>query len=292
LIRALAGGYQGWGAINTFTQGGESLYDALQVQFNKRLGGRFQYGGNYTWSKTLLYTRYQWTPDELNKNVTGNRPQAVNMNFSYAVPDGSRLWKNVVTEQVLDGWHLAGVGTFFYGQPLTIGCSAVNAPIGYWTGTPTGGLPFRCQQSGDLWLGSGATPASVGSTADPRLWYNFNPASFALPSATSLGIGNTPPTLTYGPGVESFDLTVYKEFKLGSERRVLQFRAEAFNVLNHFNPGAPNTVLNIDFNTRQNTNPNFGKILPTQLTVPGGGTIYGGAQVQARHMVLSARFTF
>lgn len=290
LIRALSGGYQGWGAINAFTQTGESLYNALQVQFNKRLGGRFQYGGNYTWSKTLLYTRYQWTPDSLNKNVTSNRPHAVNMNFVYAVPEGSNLWKNALTRQVLDGWHVAGIGTFYYGQPLTVNCSAVAAPIGYWTGTPSGGIPFRCQQNGDLWLASGATPASVGSTSDPRLWYNFNPASFSLPAATSLGVGNTPPTLTYGPGVETIDLSVYKDFKLGSERRNLQFKAEAFNTLNHFNPGAPNTVLNINFASGQNTNTNFGRILPTQVTT--NGIIYGGAQVQARHMVLSARFTF
>jgi hypothetical protein len=290
LIRALAGGYQGWGAINTFTQIGASNYNALQVQFNKRLGGRFQFGGNYTWSKTLLYTRYQWTPDQLNKNVTSNRPHAVNMNFSYAVPDGSRVWNNVVMRQVLDGWHVAGIGTFYYGQPLTVNCSAVAAPIGYWTGTPTGGLPFRCQQTGDLWLPSGSTPASVGSKADPRLWYSFNPANFSLPSATSLGIGNTPPTLTYGPGVETIDLSVYKDFKLGSERHVLQIRAEAFNTFNHFNPGAPNTVLNVNFANGQNTNPNFGVILPTQVTT--NGVIYGGAQVQARHMVLSARYTF
>ena len=290
LIRALAGGYQGWGAINAFTQTGESLYDALQVQFNKRLGGRFQYGANYTWSKTLLYTRYQWTADQLNKNVTSNRPHAVNMNFVYSVPEGSRLWKNGLSQQVLDGWHLAGIGTFYFGQPLTVNCSAVASPIGYWTGTPTGGIPFRCQQNGDLWLASGATPNSVGSTADPRLWYNFNPASFSLPPATSLGIGNTPPTLTYGPGVETVDLSVYKDFKLGGERRNLELKAEAFNALNHFNPGAPNTVLNINFKTGKNTNTNFGRVLPTQVTT--NGIVYGGAQVQARHMVLSARFTF
>jgi hypothetical protein len=290
LIRALAGGYQGWGSINTFTQIGESLYDALQVQFNKRVGGRFQYGGNYTWSKTLLYTRYQWTPDQLNKNVTSNVPHAVNMNFTYAVPEGSRLWKNRFTEEVLDGWHVAGIGTFFYGQPLTINCAAVSAPAGYWTGTPTGGLPFRCQQNGSLWLSSGATPSSVGSKADPNLWYDFNPASFTLPAATSLGIGNTPPTLTYGPGVESIDLTIYKDFKFGSEKRILTLKAEAFNAFNHFNPGAPNTTMSINFANGTNTNNTFGTIVPTQTTL--NGIVYGGAQVQARHMVLSARFTF
>lgn len=290
LIRALSGGYQGWGAIKTFTQIGESMYDALQVQVNRRVGSRLLFGVNYTWSKTLLYTRYQWTPDQLNKNVTSNRPQAVNLNFVYSVPNGSRLWNNAFTKQVLDGWQVAGVGTFYSGQPLTIACSAVNAPPGYWTGTPTGGIPFRCQQNGSLWLGSSATPSSVGSTADPRLWWAFNPASFTLPPASSLGIGNTPPTLTYGPGVASIDLSVYKQFHLGSEDRVLTIGAQAFNAFNHFNPGAPNNLLALDFKTGANTNNAFGTIQPDQHSV--SGVLFGGAQVEARHMVLWAKFSF
>jgi hypothetical protein len=213
----------------------------------------------------------------------------VNLNFTYAVPDGSRFWQNTFTKEALDGWHIAGQGTFYSGQPLTIACSAINAPAGYWTGTPTGGLPFRCEQNGPLFLSSGATPSSVGSNADPHLWYNFNPGSFALPPADSLGIGNTPPTLTYGPGVESLDITVYKEFSLG-EHRNLSVGAQAYNAFNHFNPGAPNNLLALNFNTGVNTNNAFGTIQPSQSTV--NGTVFGGAQIQARHMVLYARFTF
>jgi hypothetical protein len=75
------------------------------------------------------------------------------------------------------------------GTPLTIGCTATNVPANlgnYWTGTPTGGIPVRCQMIGDLWLQNGATPASVKSTADPHLWYPFAQANFALPPAGSL----------------------------------------------------------------------------------------------------------
>src|SRR5438067_9729051 len=53
--------------------------------------------------------------------------------------------------------------------------------------------------------------------------YPFARSSFVLPGPTSLGIGSTPPTLTYGPGFENWDLSLYKEFRLGSETRVLQF---------------------------------------------------------------------
>lgn len=174
---------------------------------------------------------------------------------------------------------MEGILTFYSGSPMTIGCSANGAPIGYWTGTPsTGGLPFRCQMTGGLWLPAGATPASVGSTSSSALWWPFNPASFSLPSATSLGIGNTPPTLTYGPGVNNTDLNLYKQWHVFGEGRTLEIRFQAFNALNHFNPSNPNTSLALNYSNGVNTNSAFGTI--TSAAFP------------ARHGVLSARFTF
>jgi hypothetical protein len=279
LIRALASPFPGWGAIQLYSANGESNYEALQTQFNKRVGKSLHFGSNFTYSKTLAYSRLQWVSDNLNKNIAGGtRPFASNMNFGYILPSGSKLWKNKLTEGVLDGWNVEGVLTFYFGTPLTIGCSAVSAPIGYWTGTPTGGLPFRCEMTGNLWLPSGATPSSVGSTASPALWYPFNAASFGLPPVNSLGIGNTPPTLTYGPGVENTDLSVFKQFHVFGERRILELRFQAFNALNHFNPSNPNTSLSLNFATGQNTNSAFGTV--TSAALP------------ARHGVISARFTF
>jgi hypothetical protein len=279
LIRAIASPYPGWGGIQQYTENGESLYDALQASFNKRVGRNFHFGSNYTWSKTLVYSRQQWVKDYLNKNIaSGTRPQAANINFGYAIPGATKYWNNKVVDTVTNGWHVDGIMTFYYGTPLTVTCSAASAPIGYWTGTPTGGIPFRCQQVGNLWLPSNATPASVGSTAPSNLWYNFNPASFVLPSATSLGIGNTPPTLTYGPGVENVDLSLYKDVKVWGENKILTFKIEAFNALNHFNPSNPNSGLTLNFNTGANTNSAFGTI--TSAALP------------SRHAVVSVRFTF
>jgi hypothetical protein len=280
LIRALAAPFPGWGAIQQYTQNGESHYNALQAQFNKRVGKNLHFGSNYTWSKTLSYSRAQFVSDKLLENISANtRPHAANINFGYRVPNGSNLWKNKFAEVVGDGWNFEGVLTFYFGTPLTIGCTAAGAPIGYWTGTPsTSGLPFRCQQTGSLWLQSGATPASVGSTASPSLWYPFNTSSFSLPPVNSLGIGNTPPTLTYGPGVQNTDISVFKEFHVFGEGRVLELRFQAFNALNHFNPGNPNTSLTLNFATGANTNAAF-------------GTITTAAQ-PARRGVVSIRFTF
>ena len=275
LLRALTG-YPGWGSIYQYTFVGESYYDALQVSLNKRLSRDLQYGVNYTWSKTLLYARTQYVSDQLNKNVT-SRPQAVNFNFGYDVPKFGWMPQNKVLKLATEGWRINGNGTVFYGTALTIGCTATSAPAGYWTGTPnnsTAYIPFRCQQSGDLFLPAGQYPSA---TADPRLQFPFNKGSFALPGPTTLGIGNTPPTLTYGPGLFNVDMSVSKEFKI-AEKRTLEFRGEAFNLLNHFNPGNPNTTLNLNFATGANTNGAFGTIT--------------SAQIDARRLIVSARFRF
>ena len=299
LIRALSGGYRGWGAIQMYTQDGASNYNALQVTLNRRFSKRLQLGANYTWSKTITYNRNQWVNDQLLKNVTGNRPHAVNLNWGYDIPSLAKFMNNnVIAKQVFDGWHWAGVGTFFYGQALAVSCAANGAPIGYWTGTPTGGFPFRCQQNGNLWLADGATPSSVynginasQASADPRLWYPFDAKSFVLPSATSYGIGNAQPTMTYGPGVMNFDFSLQKDvdLRIKEHTTTLSFKVEAFNAFNHFNPGNPNTTLNINC-AASNGNCTAPSSL-TAYTNTAFGTITGAA-VQARRMALTMRVRF
>jgi hypothetical protein len=50
-------------------------------------------------------------------------------------------------------------------------------------------------------------------------------------------LGGSPAQIT-GPGFRRLDLSLFKDFKL-SERFMLQFRSEFFNVLNHPNFNAP-----------------------------------------------------
>jgi hypothetical protein len=274
LIRAMVG-YAGYGSIPIWTYSGASSYNALQVQLNRRMG-RFQWNANYTWSRTLTYSFAQWVNTNLTKNVV-NRPHAVNFNFGYEIPDGSRFWNNAFSRQVLNGWRLNGNGAIYSGTPFTVSCSAQNAPPLYWTGTPTtGGVPFRCQMGNNIFLPAGQVPKP---TEDPKLQWALNAANFTLPAANSLGIGNTPPTLFYGPGLFNLDLSLAKDFKFGKEgAKSLEFRVETFNTLNHFNPGNPNASLTYNFTTGAQTNSSFGVI--------------SSAQVQARHTILSARFRF
>jgi hypothetical protein len=254
LIRAMIA-YQGYADISSFTSKGESNYNALQVQLNRRFGNRIQFSTNYTFQKTIVFSPQQFVDDQITKNVA-NRKHAVNMNFGWTVPDGSRLWKNFLTKAALDGWHLTGEISLFSGLPLTVGCAAQSAPVGWPNGTPTGGIPLRCQMNGDLFLPSGARPATG---VDPRLWYPINGAGFTLPSGSTLGLGNTPPTLFWGPGFEDVDLGIYKAFRVG-EGKTIQLQVETFNALNHFNPNNPNVSQTINFATGANTNSNFGVI--------------------------------
>jgi hypothetical protein len=147
--------------------------------------------------------------------------------------------------------------------------------------------------------GSSAVVAS-GSNADPRLFMNLNVCnnaksldgkttlpcnisapSLVLPDKNSFGLGNTPLTLLFGPGFENADISVSKTITLGKETRTLEFRAEAFNTLNHFNPSNPtggNSTVTYNFVTNAQTNANLGTITSAQNT--------------ARHMALSLRFRF
>ncbi|HVV45908.1 MAG TPA: hypothetical protein VHC72_11915, partial [Bryobacteraceae bacterium] len=309
LIRALKG-FDGWQAINLGTNAGETNYNALQVQFNKRFGKRLQFGINYTWSKALSYSpgtnnnngggNNQWLDNKLTRNVTGNRPHVVNVNFGYKLQNGTSLLpmgaRNYVTKLVLDGWNVNGVLSFYSGTAANVDCAVSGAPLGYWWGTPTDTPNIRCQTEGPQFLPEGSSPsATAGSVTDPRLWYPFAAcsnakdssgktlpctitSSYSLPGKDSFGLGNEPLTSFYGPGFENADISLSKIITLGKETRTLEFRAETFNTLNHFNPANPNTSLTFNYLTNAQTNAYIGAIT--------------GVQNTARHMALSLRFRF
>ena len=66
---------------------------------------------------------------------------------------------------------------------------------------------------------------------------------------------------------------------MGKEGKwLMELRAEAYNVLNHFNPGNPNTSLTLNYSNGANANANFGTIT--------------SATGQARHMARCAKFRF
>jgi hypothetical protein len=231
----------------------------------------------------MLYNRNQFTDDPLTRAETGNRPHAFNANFGYDLH--VLKTSNKVLSQVVDGWRIMGTAQIFSGSGMAPSCGFTANPVGYPNGTPTGGVLFRCQMTTAtqqaLWLPSGAKPADVGSTADPRLWFPIDTNNFQLPknyAPFAKGIiGNMPPILTYGPGLELFNLALQKEFRI-RERQRLQFKVEATNALNHFNPSNPNMTVTRNYTTGANTNAAFGTIQSSQF--------------QSRRAIVSARYAF
>jgi len=83
----------------------------------------------------------------------------------------------------------------------------------------------------------------------------FNTAAFATPAAFTFG--NAGRNTVYGPGRQTLDLALQREFAM-TETVKVQVRAEAFNALNHTNLGTPNRFVNT---------PQFGTI--TEAATPG-----------------------
>jgi hypothetical protein len=101
-------------------------------------------------------------------------------------------------------------------------------------------------------------------TKNSTTW--FNPAAFAAPPAYTYG--NVGRNTVYGPGLQTMDLGVVREFSIAEKAR-FEMRGEFFNLFNHTNYGTPNRFVNTA---------SFGSI--TEVATPG------------REIQLSARISF
>ena len=124
---------------------------------------------------------------------------------------------------LLGGWQISGATFFRTGTPFSI--ASTNTDI---AGVGDGGNGQPWNLVGDV--NSGANKQFSNAAGDGNFW--FNPAAFAAPAAGTFG--NAPRNLIYNPGEQQWDLAIFKNFTLGGTRR-MQFRAEAFNFINHPN---------------------------------------------------------
>jgi hypothetical protein len=133
-------------------------------------------------------------------------------------------------QAVIGGWRLHGIDTFATGSPFT--------PVMVSSLLNSGSAAQWPNRIG---------PGTVENRAIQR-WYN--PGDFVSPG--NYTFGNSGRNILFGPGTKQFDTSVFKEFYFSENAaRHLQFRAEAFNVLN----------------TPQFNNPN------AQIGNPAAGTI-------------------
>jgi hypothetical protein len=210
--------------------GSNSNYNGLQTGLSKRFSEKLTFSIAYTWSKVLNVADTPLSPvnPNINFNTRNYGPAAFNvknnlsLSFVYAVPFLGKRWRNGFARQALDGWQFSGIASFITGPPLPINYTFVNAVD--ITGASGIGVDSRVDLSCNPNLGFGNTSFNQA----------FNTTCVHPPTKAELGIGNASKYPFVGPGVENFDTSLFKNFRLGdSETRRVQFRLETYNTLNH-----------------------------------------------------------
>ena len=175
--------------------------------------------------------------------------------YMYQAPGLSQYFNNnKAIGFVFDGWRLSGITRFASGVPLGV---ALQAP----------GIDF----TGSTELGRINVIANPLLPKDQRTFSkNFNTAAFAYPrpgvfgvtQASGVDYGNAPRDVFRGPGINNFNISVSKDFKV-HESRKMRFGAEFFNAFNHTQFRGVNTTARFDAAGVNQINPQFGEFTGT-----------------------------
>ncbi len=259
-----------YGDLSVYRHSQYGNYNGLQSLLSRQRG-RLNFTLAYTFSKALGI-----------RSAAGNGPSAVpeylkdakgnpvdQRSFNYGVLGTDRThvatasysWQlgefknNAFLNAVLGGWQVTGISTYISGGPLQAATST-NFSI---SGTLADGTDISATRVS----GSPQVPAQPKLTCDPTqnipAGYMFNPSCFTAPSAGQNGNFILP--YIKGQKYLNHDLSVFKNFGIGSKGQKLQFRASAYNVFNH--PIAfpdQGTNLTLQFDHGKLSNPEFAKL--------------------------------
>jgi hypothetical protein len=262
--------YKGYNSIRVSDNVSRSMYNSLQISWNKRFSRGFSGGFAYTLSKSMDYGSAQRDIIPNTYNAAGMYGQSdfdvrhiFIANYLYELPffrDASRM-----SGKVLGGWQISGITQFQTGT--TCGVATGNDYVGVGQDGS-----FNC--GGQLWAKTGdpsiTHQIALNGASDNLYWFSTKDSSgnllFTQPAKGTFV--NTPGSrnLLHNPGFQNWNLGLYKKFAIG-EKSGLQFRAQAFNAFNHpnwggasFNPtnlstfgkitGKTNDVRNLQFSLR------------------------------------------
>jgi hypothetical protein len=219
-----------------------SSFNALEVGLNHQFSRSLSFQVNYTYSHCIDDGSFATSLEEFSQLQTDSYNQAYdyeNCNFDvrhnlsvngiYALPfKGNRL---------VSGWQFATILGVHTGLPINIsneGAAYDPADLGSeWDSRPNYSFAPGCHPNQII---DKPVPGKPGYIQ----W--FNPACYQ-PQAPGF-LGDVSRNSLQGPGTLDLDFSVIKNTKI-TERLNMQFRAEAFNVMNHFNPGAPSGDVNL-----------------------------------------------
>ena len=247
---------------------GYANYNALQVSWTKT-SGKLTYNLNATYSKTLA-TGLQENP----YNIAGNYGPAATdrplvFNASYTYQSGTLHSGSTVLNQLGGGWTISGISTWQQGGyiPSALGNGVPNFSLGeQYINQPrdTSGATGNLATDTGITTGIGsatyfgtdeAIPIMPVLTCNPTKglakYQVLNGACFSAPAVGSQG-GQAYPYMKATPYFDN-DLAIYRAFHI-YEKQQVQFRASAFDWLNHALPEFNSlTPLTLNYNVNYNT---------------------------------------
>jgi hypothetical protein len=216
---------------------GMSYYNALQVSFEQRFGHRLLFRANYSFSKNIDIDSLFITPggtNDLPQNPLSLKAERGLSNYD--------IRNNLVTyvvwmlpsapgpKALTADWQINWITTVASGQPFGV-------TLSYDRARANPGVQSTGTERPDLCPGASTNPI----LGNPGRY--FDPSAFCLQPAGNYGsLGRN--TLI-GPGLVMVNPALAKQFSF-AERYRMQFRLEAFNLLNHPNFAIPSsrTVFN------------------------------------------------
>lgn len=206
--------------------GALSNYNSLQAQYKQRLNHQIQFLASMTWSHSI---------DNLSTNFINYQPLLkgdsdfdIRENFQLAMTyDAPLLTGNRWFHPIVNDWSF-DVRAF----------SRTAAPVDVY------GFPYVASDGTQQYARPNVLPGVPlyihGSRGTIPGGQKINYAAF---QAVSRALGNAPRNFVRGFGANEIDFAVRREFNF-YDKLHLQFRAEAFNILNHPNFGALYNTLN------------------------------------------------
>lgn len=287
--------YLGYAAIDSMASIFSSNYNSLQFKATKHFSGGTYLDANYTWSKDLTNAPADYSGFIQNiYNINGDYGRASldrNQIFTFDGVFQEPFFRDQqgLKGRALGGWELSAIYSAESGLPFTVSASGglpvvYNLPAGVkgaYNNAANGGT--MTDNAGLFILGptfTGLRPNQIGNpntgqsgvkihnkayASNAHPW--FNSAAFAAPAPDSPIPGTARRGTIQGPGFNKFDLGVHRNFRIW-ENVNFQFRAEAFNALNHTNVNSINASA---------TSGSFGEVLGYR---------------DARIMQFAGRFTF
>ncbi len=219
---------------------GHSNYNALVLKLNRRYTNGLLFNWSYAFSKLLTdadtyYANSGFAEDQGNRRLEKSigaydQTHVVKLNTIYELPfgKGKKWFTSGFVNQILGGWRLSGTQVYNTGQPLAV---TRNAPLPIFNGS---NRPYITTYD---WK------STYTGAFDPAKDTYLNAAAF--PAQPNYLLGNA---TRYNPLARGFNglnenISLGKTFQVREHLRV-DFRAEAFNLLNRVIFSNPNSNLN------------------------------------------------